>query len=58
MAKEEVKFEEHSYTYDELLNLKFRLILNPDYYVKQNGIWVNKQDDKDYLKGLLSEAEE
>ena len=39
---EEVKFEEHSYTYDELLNLKFRLILNPDYYVKQNGIWVNK----------------
>ena len=55
---EEVKFEEHSYTYEELLNLKFRLILNPDYYVKQNGIWVNKQDDKDYIKGLLAESEE
>ena len=30
--------ETTSYTYDELLNLSFKLILNSDYYEKQNGL--------------------
>ena len=33
-----VKFEKHSYTTEELLNLKFKLVLNTDYYVKENGM--------------------
>ena len=57
-AREEVSFEETSYEYNELLDLKFKLILNPDYFVKENGLWINKTDDKEYIKDLLSDAEE
>ena len=54
----EVEFDETSYTYDELLNLKFRLVLSPDYYVKENGLWINKEKDNDYMKNLLANSEE
>jgi putative ABC transport system permease protein len=33
-----VKFENHEYTKEEILNLSFRLVLNTDYYKKENGI--------------------
>ncbi len=46
-----------SYTYDELLNLSFKLILNSDYYTKENGFWVNKEDDNKYMKEKIDEAE-
>lgn len=46
-----------SYTYDDLLNLKFKLVLNSDYYKKENGLWLNKQEDEDYLKEKINEAE-
>lgn len=46
-----------SYRYDDLLNLKFKLLLNSDYYKKENGIWLNKQEDEDYLKEKINEAE-
>ncbi len=46
-----------SYTYEELLNLSFKLILNSDYYSKENGVWLNKEDDEDYMKEKIEEAE-
>ncbi len=49
--------ETSSYTYDELINLSYKLILNPDYYEKENGIWIDKSDDKDYMKNKINEAE-
>ena len=54
----DVHFDEHSYTTDELLNLRFKLLLNTDYYTKENGIWVNKSDDEDYMKNIINNAEE
>ncbi len=53
-----VKFKKSSFTTEELLNLKFKLILNTDYYVKENGIWINKKDDEEYMKNLIANAEE
>ncbi len=50
--------EETSYTYDELLNLSFKLLLNSDYYQKENGLWINKEDNEDYMKQKIAEAEE
>ncbi len=47
-----------SYTYDELLNLKFKLILNTDYYKKENGIWIDKSNDNQYMKDLIEKAED
>ena len=49
--------ETTSYTYDELLNLSFKLILNSDYYEKENGLWVDKSDDEEYMKELLNNCE-
>ncbi len=54
----EVKFEEHSYTKEEILNLKFKLVLNTDYYKKENGIWVDKSADEEYMKKIIKNAEE
>lgn len=46
-----------SYSYEELLGLSFKLILNSDYYVKENGLWINKEDDSKYMKDKIDEAE-
>ncbi len=50
--------EQKSYTYDELLNTKFKLLLNTDYYEKDGDIWIDKSKDDDYIKEKLEDAEE
>ena len=52
------KEKETSYTYDELLGLKYKIILNSDYYEKENGIWLDKSDDDEYMKNKVDNAEE
>lgn len=49
--------ESVSYTYDELLNLSYKLLLNTDYYEKENDIWMDKSDDEEYMKNKISQAE-
>ena len=49
--------ESTSYTYDELLNLSFKLVLNSDYYEKENGLWVDKSENEDFMKELLNNCE-
>ncbi len=49
--------ESTSYTYEELLNLSFKLVLNSDYYEKENGLWVDKSEDEEYMKALLNNCE-
>lgn len=48
--------EELSYTYEELLNTKFKVLLNTDYYAKEGKIWVDKRSDEKYLNNLLNNA--
>jgi len=51
--------EEVSYTYDELLNLKFKLLLNSDYFEKNaDGTWADKRKDELYIQSKLNNAEE
>ena len=49
--------EQTSYTYDELLNLSFKLILNSDYYSKENGLWIDRSDNKEYMKDKVASSE-
>ncbi|MBQ6477047.1 MAG: ABC transporter ATP-binding protein/permease [Bacilli bacterium] len=59
MAKgEKVSFKNHSYNTDELVNLTFKLVLPTSLYEKKNGIWINQSDNKEYMKHILSDAEE
>lgn len=56
---EKVEAEEQKvYTYEDLLNLSFKLILNTDYYEKANNMWINKSDDEEYMKKKIAESED
>ena len=50
--------EETVYSYDELLNLSYKLVLNSDYYVKTNNLWIDKLEDVLYMKQIIKSAEE
>lgn len=48
-----------SYTFDEILGLKFKLLINSDYFEKnENGTWTDKTKDELYIQSKLSGAEE
>ena len=56
---EEVEDEDvKSYTYDDLLNTKFKVLLNTDYYEKDGDIWIDNTENEDYIKEKLKDAEE
>lgn len=55
---EKVETKEESYTYEELLNLSYKLLLNTDYYERINNIWVDKSEDENFLREKLKKAEE
>ena len=57
-AGKEVSFSENAYETTDLIGLSFKLLLNTDYYQKQNGIWFSKEDDENYIKEVLKNAEE
>ncbi len=42
-----------SYTYAEILNTEFKMILNTDYYVKEGNVWIDKSHDNDYMKKII-----
>ena len=59
MKGEKIEASENtSYTYDELLNLTYKIILNSDYYKKENGVWLDKSEDEEYMKEKIANAEE
>ena len=51
------KTESFSYTYEELLKLEFKLVLNTDYYEKENNIWIDRKNNHEYMNDLLKNAE-
>lgn len=46
----------NTYSYDELLNLSFKLLLNTDYYEKEGNLWIDKSNNKDLMKQKLDNA--
>ena len=59
-VKEGEKIEEeaeNSYTYDELLNLSFKVILNSDYYEKQGNLWIDQSENEEFIKKKIENAE-
>ena len=56
---EEIKATEgKTYTTKELLDMKFKLILNTDLYQKSGGIWVDQSEDEEYIANLVKHGEE
>ena len=58
IAGEKIETKEvFTYTYDEIVGLKYKLVLNTDYYQKQGNVWVDKSKDEAYMKKVLDKAE-
>ena len=55
---EEVEFKETSYNIEDLIGLKFKLVLDTDYYKKINNIWVKQEEDSSYIKDIISNSED
>lgn len=57
MKGEEIESKVESWTYDEILDLEFKVLLNSDYYEKIGNMWVDKRDDEKFLKKRVDDAE-
>lgn len=49
--------EPASYSYDELLDVSFKLVFNTDYFVKEHDVWVDKTEDTAFMREVVSSAE-
>jgi len=49
--------ESVSYTFEEILELEFKLILNTDYFVRENNIWIDKRNNPEFMNNLFENAE-
>lgn len=50
--------ESESYSYADLLNYKFKILLNTDYYKKSGNAWQDMSNDDEYMKNVVDNAEE
>ena len=56
MGEEIEKKDIYEYKYEEIVGLKYKLLLNTDIYKKVNNIWVDKSDDEEYMKNILDNS--
>ena len=56
MAGKPLDSESISFTYEEMMALSFRLMVNTDYFAKENGVWVDKRSDAAHMQQVLENA--
>lgn len=49
--------ETRIYSFDEILGTEFKLLVNTDYFAEEDGIWVDKSEDQDYMQSVLDRSE-
>ena len=58
MQGEKIDATPVSYTYEEILSLTFKLLLNTDYFEKTANGWADRTTDEEYLRDRLANATE
>ena len=58
MQGEKIDATSVSYTYEEILSLTFKLLLNTDYFEKTAQGWADRSGDEEYLRAKLANATE
>ena len=58
MRGESIETEEMEFSYDDLMSLRFRLLVNTDRFVRSGSIWTDGSGDPAYMAQKLSEAME
>ncbi len=48
----------HSYDYKDFVGMKFKLVPTTDYFVKENGVWVDKSQDPLYMTSLVARSQD
>ncbi len=56
LSGKEYVTENASFTYDELLSQTFKLMVNSDYYAKQDDVWVDKSSNESFVNKALENA--
>ena len=52
------KIDSKNYKYEDLIGHKFKLLLNTDYYEKENGKWIDLHLDSTKLNNIISSGED
>ncbi len=47
----------HIYSYDDILDLEFKLLVNSEVFAKEGDLWVDKSQDEAYMTNLLNSSE-
>ena len=55
-GKDFEELETKKYSYEDLLETSFKLVLDTDYYQKENGIWLDQRDNEEYMTKVLDNA--
>ena len=50
--------EVKTYNYEDFIGDKFKLVLNTDFYDKENNVWIDKSDDEEFIKEMLNDKED
>ncbi len=58
MNGEPVESEDMEFTYDELMNLRFRLLLNTDYYSKEGAAWRSRKRNEEFMRQKIENGME
>ena len=53
-----IETEELEFSYDELLNMRFRMLLNTDVFTKSGTLWTDNSGDADYIARKLQDGME
>ncbi len=51
---EKVEINSHNYSYEDILNLSYKLVLNTDYYKLEDNYYKDYSNDKEYLKNIVN----
>lgn len=58
VSGKEVKLEAKNFKMDDIVGLNFKLVLNTDYYQKNNETWIDKTADEQYMEKIIKNSED
>lgn len=53
---EKLDLKDVSYDFNKIIGKTYRLVNAADYYVNNNGVWISRQNDNNYVKNLYDNA--
>ena len=58
MSGSEMPAETLEFSYDDILDMSFRMVLNSDFFAKQDGVWKDMRGDSTYMNSIIENGVE